>query len=109
MMDCLYNEDMKNNKYLIPMRSSLIVQASAVEYNDEQSRVYVDFFLGESKYSLSVDVENRECYETFEVDAGNDLAELYTADVLNHIVDCDLLADDVISELASGRLEQYNV
>ncbi len=89
------------------MRSSLVVKATSVTYNDEYNRVYVDFILGESKYSLSVDVESRECYDTFEIDSGDDVFELLTSDVLNHIVDCDLLADDLLADLESGKVGEY--
>lgn len=91
------------------MRSDLIVKAVAVSYNDEYTKVFVDFFLGESKYSVAISVEDRLCLDIFEIDTGDDVVELSTSDVLNHIIDCDLLADDLIADLESGRIVEYYV
>lgn len=97
----------KSKKYLIPLLTDQILEASSIYVEDNIAQV--EFIRGETRYSLTVNIERRECGEMMQiVDMTSDESmEAFADDVLGFFINLELLADDLASDLESGRIEEY--
>lgn len=89
----------KEIEYSMPKRHGLDIVSGTVKFWDDQTAT-VRFNIGETFFEVDINLERRECDDNFKIEdsMNGESLEASTADILNQIIDCELLADDLGSE-----------
>lgn len=98
-------------KYLIPTTNGKTIYANSVSCNEgyltDWDIVTVSFKYGETNFIASIYRETREVADELVVVDEFDNYTLSAHDVLGLFVDLDLLADELVSDILDGTIEEY--